>query len=136
MYECANKNLINQSRQDLKTWFENEISFFLLIEKIRIHDFHRFGCLPPSNKYITSFIGGPIKLTASSGYAGMQISSKGEAISTSGNSSINKQRPLYNNDGLFYDESSDSYIKLEYILEEYTKSLENIVSKFKKLITN
>jgi D-serine dehydratase len=64
MFECSDKKLIDQSRDDLKKWFEEEISFFLLIEKIRIHDFHRFGCLPPSNKYKTSFIGGPITNTS------------------------------------------------------------------------
>ena len=135
MFECADKKLINQSREELKKWFEDEVSYFLLIEKIRIHDFHRFGCLPPSDKYLTSFIGGPIKLTASSGFAGMQISSKGKTKITTGNSTIKEQRPLYNNDGLFYDEPSDSYVELEYILAQYTQSLETVVSKFKNLIT-
>ena len=135
MFECADKKLINQSRDDLKKWFEEEISFFLLIEKIRIHDFHRFGCLPPSKKYKTLFIGGPIKLRASSGYASIQMSPKGKTTVTTGNSSIAEQRPLYNDDGLFYDESSDSYKKLDDIIEKHTQSLEKIISKFEKLIT-
>jgi len=128
--------LINKSRTELKEWFEKVISFFLLIEKIRRHDFHRFGCLPPASKYKTLFIGGPIKLKASSGFAGMQISSEGKEIIISNKSSVDEQRSLYGNDGLFYDESSNRYLTLDFIVEEYTKSIQDVVKNFKNLIIN
>jgi hypothetical protein len=142
MFECADKKLIKLSREDLKKRFVKEIPFFELIGNIRIHDFHRFGCLPPSNEYKTLFVNGPIELTAKSGYAGMQISPKGIERITTGNSRINEQvrnehriqRPLYKNDGLFYYESSSRYIKLEDILEEYTLSIEKVVREFEQLI--
>ena len=44
IFECADKEIIDQSREQLKELMELEVPYFLLVDKIRIHDFHRFGC--------------------------------------------------------------------------------------------
>src|SRR6266481_3788534 len=43
----------------------------------RIHDFHRFGCVPPDPKYHMVLYGGPSKLVANQGAAVLAILSEG-----------------------------------------------------------
>ena len=134
IFESAEKGLVQKTRDEIKSWLEKEVPFFSLVEKIRIHDFHRFGCLPPNPKVISSFIGGPVKLKASSGYAHVNVSLKEEVMTTSGGSAVQKHRPLYNHDGHFFDESSGKYINLGKIIEDYAKTLPSIISKFEKMM--
>jgi len=50
--------------------FEEELSprlkHYKLIERIRIHDFHRSGCVPPDPERVEMFFGGPTTLTTPS----------------------------------------------------------------------
>ena len=105
--------------------------YYYLLEKIRIHDFHRFGCLPPSLEYKTEFIGGPIGLKAKKGSAVMVVTPEGPKQIVTGNSSIKEQRPLYTKDGLYYDEDDKKYISLEEILVNYLDAAPSVITEFK-----
>lgn len=104
--------------------------YYYLLEKIRIHDFHRFGCLPPSLKYKTQFIGGLIKFKAKKGIAAMIFTHKGPIQTVTGNSSIKEQRTLYTNNGLYYDEGNKRYVCLEKILVDYLDAVPNVITEF------
>ena len=57
----------NKSRKDFENAVKGDIPHYALIEKIRIHDFHRFGCLPPVSNVEFQFMGGPMQLIARNG---------------------------------------------------------------------
>lgn len=48
IFEAADKKQISSSREQLKEQLPGKLRWFNLIEKIRIHDFHRFGIAPPN----------------------------------------------------------------------------------------
>jgi len=52
-----------KNRGEFENLIAPKLPQYYLIEKIRIHDFHRFGCLPPQPGERVLFYGGPIKLT-------------------------------------------------------------------------
>jgi hypothetical protein len=47
MYEECTDKLVSVTREELKAALKPLLPGFSLIEKIRIHDFHRFGITPP-----------------------------------------------------------------------------------------
>ena len=122
MFEAAEKqelvpfnNKDNKvSRNELEAKIVPKLPYYYLIEKVRIHDFHRFGCLPPSLEYEKLFIGGPIKL-----------------IAKKDNSSVKEQRSLYANNGLYYDEDNKKYVSLEKILADYLGAVPEVITEFK-----
>jgi hypothetical protein len=95
---------------------------YLLIEKIRIHDFHRFGCVLNSPGILW---GGPIKLSANEGTAGISVPIHGpgrkEVIET-GKSKVDEQRPLLRNGSMFFDDASNNYLRLDEILHFLRKT--------------
>jgi len=121
------------SRAKLEKVIEPRIPYYSLIEKIRIHDFHRFGCIPPDQAYQAKFLGGPVKLTANKGTASVVITPKELKYIQTGNSSIKRQRPLCTKDGLFLDEQSDQYLSLEVILKEYLIAIYQVINDFKSM---
>ncbi len=124
---------IKKSRKDFEQVLAPKLPYYYLLEKIRIHDFHRFGCMPPRPEYHQVFIGGPIKLLTSKGSAAIVVTQKGLESARTGNSSIQEQRPLYNEDGYFFDDESKKYLSLEEILTEYLKSLPQAIADFETL---
>ncbi|MCJ7520822.1 MAG: hypothetical protein MUP21_01145 [Dehalococcoidia bacterium] len=127
---------IKKSRMDFEQVLETKLPYYSLLEKIRIHDFHRFGCIPPDPANFKTFIGGPIKLAANKGVAAMVITHKRLKYIQTGNSSIQKQRPLYNENGFFFDEKSEQYISLDEILREYLHAIPKVIAEFKSLCTD
>ena len=101
----------------------------------RIHDFHRFGCVPPDPKYHMVLYGGPSKLVANQGAAVLAILSEGPKFTLTGNSQIKGQRPLCVDDGQFFDEASGRYLSLENILGEYLSAMPATISKFAQLLS-
>jgi hypothetical protein len=65
-----------------------------LIERVRIHDFHRFGMLLSGPTAM--FYGGPVKFRAAGkgGAASMRLTAQGPRFATSGGSTVDEQRPL------------------------------------------
>ena len=128
----AFKNKDNKlNRNELEEIISLKSPYYYLLEKIRIHDFHRFGCLPPSLEYETGFIGGPIKLKAKKGIAAMVVTPEGPKQTVTGNSSIKEQRTLYTNNGLYYDEDNKKYVSLEEILVDYLDEVPKVITEFK-----
>ena len=54
--------------------------------------------------------------------------------STSGNSIVQPQRPLLNQDGKFFDDNSCSYITLRDILKTFLAKVPEVVSSFEKIV--
>lgn len=123
MFECADKDVAPESRDQINARLEKNIPYFLLVEKIRIHDFHRFGCLLPSRNYQVLTVGGAIKLKASKGHVHVQVTRQGLKIVTSGNSKAESQRPLLAHDGKFFDEVTGQYVALEEALRGYLDAI-------------
>ncbi len=105
---------------------------YLLIEKIRIHDFHRFGIIPPDPNLIQMFGGGPIKLKASSGSAMLMVGATGKKVVETGNSKVIEQRSLNINDGKFLDDESGKYLSLEDILTDYFRAVPKVIEEFEQ----
>jgi hypothetical protein len=124
-----NKN-IKQSHDDCETKLAPRLPYYYLLEKIRIHDFHRFGCLPPSKDTQSVFYGGPMKLTASRGIAAKVIASNGPKSITSGGSSIKEQRSLCSLDGMFFYDEKGKYVELDILLNEYLDEIYKVLSEF------
>ncbi len=107
-----NKN-IQQSRKDCETKLAPRLPHYYLIEKIRIHDFHRFGCLPPSRETKSVFYGGPMKLTASKRVA-----------------AVKGQRSLCSSDGRFFDDETGKYTELDILLKKYLDGVSKVLANF------
>jgi len=124
----------NKDTKACRNKFEEEIipklPYYHLLENIRIHDFHRFGCLPPSQKYQSIFVGGPIKLTANKGSASLVLLPAGHKFTVTGNSSVKTQRPLYTNNGFFFDEETNEDVPLDRVLSDFLSAVPRVLSDF------
>jgi hypothetical protein len=69
-----------KSRMEFEAELIPRLPYYSLIENIRIHDFHRFGCLPPLENSNMTFLGGPIKLVAKKGSAAVLFTPRGPAL--------------------------------------------------------
>jgi hypothetical protein len=124
----------NKNRKNFETTHLSTLPFYLLIEKIRIHDFHRFGCVLDLPQV---FYGGRTKLTASQGEAAIFFplaGNGGKEILTTGNSNVEEQRALLRNGDAFFDDSKSCYVKLDRILLENLNAIVPVISQFKDLI--
>lgn len=138
MLEAAEKQELrsfqNKDGQEIRRKLEEELisrlPYYHLLEKIRIHDFHRFCCLPPSQKYETVFFGGPVKLKANRGNASLSLMPEGPKFTTTGNSSIKEQRPLCTRNGLFFDEESGKYVTLNRVLDDFLSAVPGVIKYF------
>ena len=124
-----NKN-IKQSYKDCEIKLAPRLPYYYLIEKIRLHDFHRFGCLPPSKESQSVFYGGPMKYYARKGIAAIAITSDGPKSTTSGSSLIKEQRSLCSSDGRFFDDETGKYIELDLLLKEYLDAVFKVLTEF------
>jgi hypothetical protein len=122
------------SRKACEAVLSPKFQHYHLVEKIRIHDFHRSGCLPSRKDRVTMFFGGPMKLTASKGGVAFAIPPSGPQVTTTGNSSYKDQRSLCGVDGTFFDEGTKSYLPLSQILNEYMRGVPDALAWFEKEI--
>lgn len=122
------------NRKDLEEMLIPKLPHYYLIEKIRIHDFHRFGCIPPSPQYRRMSYGGPVKLTANKGSATLRVTSKGPELILTGNSSVKEQRPLCMDEGHFLDDESGNFLSLDKILEDFLKEVPSVIACFENLL--
>jgi hypothetical protein len=124
-----------QSRKDLEASLVPDLPLYYLIENIRIHDFHRFGCVPPNPRLREVFFGGPVKLVARQGVAGVAVPTSGPRAFVSGQSQVKEQRPLCQDDGRFFDDTSGQYLHLHEILDRFLAGMSAVVSRFESLAT-
>jgi hypothetical protein len=126
--EAADK----KSREQLEETLSKKLRWYNLIEKIRIHDFHRLGLIPPNPNRKVLFQGGPIKLHARKGRAAYSIQPTGPKIEVTGNSDIKENRPLINDDGRFYDDETKKCVSIEQILKDFLHDAPTVIDEFKK----
>lgn len=129
--QFQNKDNAEASGNQFKAKIVPRLPYYYLLYKIRIHDFHRFGCLPPSQRYKIEFIGGPIKLKAKKGSASLSLMPEGPRFTATGISSIKEERPLYTRNGLFFDEESGEYVPLDKILDDFLSAVPDVITYFK-----
>ena len=112
MLEAADKQEVTVDRKTLESQLQPMLPYYALIERIRIHDFHRIGIVPPDPSFRQTFLSGPIKLTARSGIAAVTITQQKPQMLVTGGSKINEQRPLIIQNGDFFDDDSSRYTLL------------------------
>jgi hypothetical protein len=142
MLEAAEKQEIKslsdpdpkKNRAVLESQISTNLPYYDLLERIRIHDFHRFGLVPPDSKFKVTMFGGPMKLTASKGGAAVSVTGQGPKVSTTGGSHVKFQRPLLTQDSEFFDDDSAKFVKLGEVLKAFLKKAPDVVSEFEKLV--
>jgi hypothetical protein len=132
--KSLNANNSTSSRNALEALILPKLPYYSLIERIRIHDFHRFGLVAPNPEFIETMYGGPIKLTAQRGMASIAIPPSGPVVTLTGGSSIKMQRPLLVSDGKFFDDDSSTYVDLGEILNAFLAKAPQVVSEFAQLV--
>lgn len=133
-YEAVDKDQLATTREALKTTLKSKLPWFDLIERIRIHDFHRFGVIPPDPRLKVLFQGGPIKLRAQKGAAIYSIPADGPKITVTGDSKIDEQRPLLCKDGAFFDDDKRQFVTLEQIFSDFLAAVPTVIDEFEKEI--
>ncbi len=121
------------NRDALEKMIAPEVPYYELIERIRIHDFHRFGLLAPDPNRRELMFGGPIKLSASKGGAVVALARDGPQVMTTGGSVVQMQRPLLVDDGTFFDENSSAYVDLNEVLRAFLEKGNHVIGKFQQL---
>lgn len=134
IFETADKKQLRSGREELKKTLPPQLPWFNLIERIRIHDFHRFGLTPPNPEMITVFQGGPVNLHARKGAAIYTVQADGPKAITSGDSSVDEQRPLLRKDDGFFDDDSGQYVTLEQILSDFLGAVPAVVDQIEREI--
>jgi hypothetical protein len=122
-----------KSRREFEQRYLAGLPHYLLIEKIRIHDFHRHGCVPDTQAILLS---GPIKLTACAGEAGISFPIHGAGtmqVMTTGRSKVQEQRPLLQYGFKFWDDVSNTCLALDEILVPYLNAIGPVINQFKSL---
>lgn len=130
--EAAEKGELNRTREDLKSHLGEHVPWYELIEKIRIHDFHRFGLVPPDPRFRVMMLGGPVTLRAQKGAAIYRLPASGPEKLTTGSSNIQEQRPLLNNDGQLFDDATRQYVPLDRILQDFIAGAVGAIREFER----
>ena len=116
MTEAAKKQEVTslKNKKEVEKAITSKLPYYKLIYRIRIHDFHRFGCLPPSQKSKTLFTGGPITLTAQKG-----------------KSSIKGERQLFTENGIYFGTDNKKLVPLDKILDDFLSVVPEVITEFK-----
>jgi len=123
-----------RSRSDFEKVLAPMLPHYYLLEKIRIHDFHRFGCIPPNPECHRIFAGGPVKLKVSKGIAVLRLTPKGIKYTLTGNSGKEEQRSLFMLDGCFFEEESGKMLSLDEILDNFLGVVPSAIKYFESLV--
>ena len=74
------------NRDTLEGQISGKLPYYPLVERIRIHDFHRFGLVPPDPNRKQGMFAGPMKLMVQKGTAAVAVTAQGPRAPTTGNS--------------------------------------------------
>lgn len=121
-------------RKELERKITPALPYYSLLERIRIHDFHRFGITPPDPSVRKMMLGGPMKLKLQSGGASIAATSDGPKFAATGKSSVELQRPLQIDDGTFFDEQSNRYVSLEEVIDTFLQQAPSVIAEFEKCV--
>jgi hypothetical protein len=138
MWDAAEKHEViglndleeKKNKSELNGCIAPMLPYYALIERIRIHDFHRHGIVPPDPTVREMTYRGPIKLKARKGLAAITVTQSGPQTHTTGDSTVEPQRPLLNDDGRFFDDESKSYVSLATILDAFLCKAPDAISAF------
>ena len=101
-----------------------------LIQRIRFHDFHRFGVMPRP----AAFVGGPMRLKASKGgIAQVQFSPSGPQITERGNANVVLNRELQTDGDRAFDDASGQWVPIDQAIQEYVEALPAALKIFEGL---
>jgi len=125
-------------REGLTNLLVAKLPHFKLIERIRIHDFHRYGLTPPNPDATTKtmMFRGPVTLTVGGngpGTAFFTIGRNGPEAFVKGCAKVKQRRPLLDVNGAFYDESTNRLIPLRTIIREYLMAVPAMIEEFNTL---
>jgi hypothetical protein len=129
MLEAADMEVVRVSRSDLEQRLVAALPGYMLLEKLRIHDFHRFGVLPRDGM----FMGGMVTFRVQDGHAAMALFPSGPERSTSGQSKIIERRALHMNGPEVFDEESSSYVTVDTVLLRYLEAMPKAIEMFRAL---
>lgn len=131
MLESAGKEEILKSRNELEELLIERLPRYHLIEKMRIHDFHRFGL----TKQHGIFLGGPLKLRAvgKRGVAAIVGTADGFTASLSPGSTVSGQRPLQSRGEEVFDETLAQWVSVEAVLDEFLTAMPTMINRFIEL---
>ena len=119
-----------KNRTSLEAQISGSLPYYLLLERIRIHDFHRFGISPPDPTQHEMMLAGPVKLVADKGAAAMSAGKEGIKKSETGNSKVKLQRPLLRQNGMFFDKESTSQVTLDMVLDAFLAEVPKVIPTF------
>jgi hypothetical protein len=122
------------NREELEALVVPEFPHYYLIERIRIHDFHRFGLLPPDKSVHTIFLGGPVKITAQAGLGAAWVTDAGLEVAVGEKSTVDLQRPLLVEDGRFFDEASATWVSLDQLLTAFLTEAPAVIAYVETLV--
>lgn len=132
IYEAADKQQLPQRRNEIKKDIQQHLRWYSLIERIRIHDFHRVGIVPSDPRLTTTTLVGPVKLKARKGAAVYQVRREGPKKLTTGYSKIEEQRPLLIQGDRFFDDDAQKYVALSDILCDFLADASKVIEEFEK----
>ena len=122
------------SRDALEKLIAPKLKYYDLIERVRIHDFHRFGLTPPDPGVKTINLGGPIKITAQSGSGAVWAADTGIEVSVGGASKVVLQRLLLTQDGEFFDDDAKAYVSVAVLVNSFLKDAQDVISEFESFV--
>lgn len=123
------------SRKNFEAQLVPKVKHYHLLERIRIHDFHRIGILPPGPTRNKVFFNGPMVLKARKGGTTLTIPSTGPKITRTGDSPPpHDQRSMCWQNEKVYDDVSSKYIPLNQVIAEYLKTLPDTIDWYAQLM--
>ena len=128
MLEAATRGQLRLKRDEVERELERKLRHYHLVEKIRIHDFHRFGVIERDGV----FLGGPMKLRPRKGTAAIRLTPHGRVLSVTGDSRIDEQRPLEMAGDQVFDGTSRRYLPLDQVLDEYLQEVPAAIRRFRE----
>jgi len=132
MLESAKKGNLTISKNDLKQELKETLPRYELIQLFRIHDFHR--CVVLEREGVLH-VSGPIHIKAGKQPASVKMNPEGGIkVEEQGESRVNLNRPLQQQNGSFWDDNRKEYIALDAALVDYLQQIPKAIEFFKQRI--
>ena len=132
MMEAGEHDEVRRSAREIDSRMAELLPRYYLLQRIRIHDFHRHGVLLRGG----FFFAGPIKISARGPGSGIkiQLTPTGPETTIVGQADVKWNRPLQMQDGRILDEDSGEWLTLEQILGDYLGAATEALAEFEKLL--
>lgn len=132
MLEAADKQEVSMNREDLETILIGKLTHYMLIYRLRIHDFHRFGLLERPGIMVQ----GPIKLKVQGkgSTAAIVVTPQGLKKTVTHGAQIDEDRPLNLHCDQVYEEEDGKYLPIEQVVSEYLAAVPSAIDEFKNVI--